>query len=130
MIGALIIAAAIGAAPAEPLPTVMLRQGDPAPYAGWLVSGERLQEALQVHSDLLLCRDELRTERASTAADQQVAAEKLASCDAQVAELIEAGRGRLTLPTPEWYEHPAFVATVAIVGAALVTSGAWWLGTR
>lgn len=128
MLGALMVAATLGAAP--PPPTVMMRAGDVAPHAGWLVTGERLQEALQVHSDLLMCRDERRADRAECASDATLCAAKVQACNAQVAELIEAGRVRLAPPVAEWYEHPAFVATVAIVGAVVVTSGAWWMATQ
>ena len=129
MIGALIIAAAIGAAPPVQ-PTVMMREGDIAPYPGWLVEGERLQEALQAQSDLLRCRDDLLTSADECSADALLCADRVAACDRQVDELKDAGRVRLAPPVVEWYESPAFVATVAVIAAVAVTSGAWWAATR
>jgi hypothetical protein len=132
MLGALMVAATLGAAPppSDVQPTVMMRRGDPAPWAGWLVDGERLQAALMSESDLLRCRDTSRIEKTECAADAELATANLAACDTQVAELIEAGRGRLTPPVTEWYEHPAFVATVAVAASVAVTSGIFWMATR
>lgn len=109
-----------------------LEQGQPAPFQGQLLSVEL---AIDLGQKATYCQERVTLEVTH--------AKALASVDLTLEKQLR-GNDLLTWQTKEklllerlqeaqsrpWYEHPAFVATVAVIATALLTYGSFELATH